>query len=203
MNEILSVGGILTAFGLSSATGLNAYLPLVVSGLLVKTGYLDVGSEFKSLGTWPVIGVLIALLLVDIVGDKIPAVDSVFHLVGTVVHPVAGAIAFASQTGVVEDVHPMIALVVGAATGGSIHLGRAALRPVSTVATGGVATPFLSATEDVMSGVTTAFAVVIPIVGIVLVVGLIWMFFRFRRRLGRKLSTPVTKRTDVMLDTSS
>jgi hypothetical protein len=194
VNAIFSVGGILTAFGLSSATGLNAYLPLLVSGILVKTGYLSLGSEYQSLGTWPVIGVLAVLLVVDFVGDKVPAVDHIFHAVGTVVHPVAGAIAFASQVGVVKHVHPILAIVIGAAAGGGIHFGRAALRPVSTVTTGGIATPFLSATEDVTSGVTTALAVVVPVVAVVVVLWIVWMIFRLRKRFGAKLPPPVAKR---------
>jgi hypothetical protein len=194
VNTIFSVGGILTAFGLSSATGLNAYLPLVVTGLLVKTGYMNLGSDFQSLGTWPVIGVLSVLLVADFVGDKVPAVDHIFHAVGTVVHPIAGAIAFASQTGVVKHVHPILAVVVGAAAGGSIHLGRAALRPVSTVATAGIATPFLSGAEDVTSGVTTALAVLIPVASVLVVIAIFWMLFRLRKRFGAKLPPPIAKR---------
>jgi hypothetical protein len=194
VNTIFSVGGILTAFGLSSATGLNAYLPLVVTGLLVKSGYMSLGSDFQSLGTWPVIAVLGVLLMADFVGDKVPAVDHIFHAVGTVIHPVAGAIAFASQTGVVKHVHPILAVVLGAAAGGGIHLGRAALRPVSTVATAGIATPFLSGAEDVTSGVTTALAVLIPVASIFIVIGVVWMILRLRKRFGAKLPPPIARR---------
>jgi Domain of unknown function (DUF4126) len=194
VNDILSVGGILTAFGLSSASGLNAYLPLLVSGILVKTGYLSLGSEFHSLGTWPVIAVLAVLFVVDFVGDKVPAVDHIFHAVGTVVHPIAGALAFASQTGVVKHVHPILAVVIGAAAGGGIHLGRAAIRPVSTVATGGFATPFVSVTEDITSGVTTALAVLIPIAAIFLVLWTLWMLLRLRKRFAAKLPPPIARR---------
>jgi Domain of unknown function (DUF4126) len=192
VNDILSIGGVLTAFGLAGASGLNAYLPLMVAGLLVKSGYLDIGESYKSLGTWPVIGVVALLLVVDLVGDKIPAVDHVFHAVGTVVHPIAGAIAFASQTGVVKNINPLLAIAIGAATGGSIHLGRAAVRPISTVATGGLATPFVSAAEDVTSGVTTALAFLIPIVSVVVVIWIVWMIVKWRRKAAKRLPPPIS-----------
>ena len=35
MNEVFAVGGLLSAFGLSSASGLNAGLPLLVVGLAI------------------------------------------------------------------------------------------------------------------------------------------------------------------------
>jgi Domain of unknown function (DUF4126) len=150
--NFLSVGGLLTAFGLSSATGLNAYLPLLVAGILDRTGAVKLGDGFHGLSSWPILAVLAVLLIVDLVGDKVPAVDHVFHMVGMVIHPIAGALAFASTTGAVQHVNPTVALVIGAITGGSLHVARSSVRPVSTLTTAGIATPFVSAAEDVSSG---------------------------------------------------
>jgi hypothetical protein len=192
VDDILSVGGVLTAFGLAGASGLNAYLPLLVAGILAKVGYLDVGENYETLGSWPVIGIVAVLLIVDVVGDKVPAVDHVFHAVGTVIHPIAGAVAFASQNGVVKNLNPVLAIVIGAATGGSIHLGRAAVRPISTVATGGLATPFVSAAEDATSAITTAFAVIVPIVAVLVVLWVVWMIIKWRRKAAKRLPPPVS-----------
>ncbi len=185
MNEILSVGGLLTAFGLSSATGLNAYLPLLVVGILGRTDHLTLDGSYVTLATWPVIGVLAVLFLVDLVGDKIPALDSVFHAVGTVIHPVAGALAFASQAGVVSNVNPTLALVLGGVTGGGFHLARSAVRPVSTVTTAGIGNPILSLLEDITSAVLTFVALVLPILVVVALIIVVVGLFRLWRRFGR------------------
>ena len=196
MNDLLSIGGIFTAFGLSSATGLNAYLPLLATGLLAKVGYLDLGDNFQTLGSWPAILVVAAMFIVDLVGDKIPAVDHIFHTVGMVVHPIAGAIAFASQTGVIDNVNPTLALVIGAATGGSLHLARSAVRPLSTVSTAGIGNPILSTAEDVTSAVLTALAVLIPILAIIGIAVVVWLLWKLWRKAGRALGpSPRPRRT--------
>jgi Domain of unknown function (DUF4126) len=194
LTNLLSVGGLLTAFGLSSATGLNAYLPLLVAGILDRTGAVTLGEGFHGLSSWPILAVLTVLLIVDLVGDKVPAVDHIFHMVGMVIHPIAGALAFASTTGAVQHVNPTVALVVGAITGGSLHVARSSVRPVSTVATAGIATPFVSAAEDVSAGVLTALAFLLPIL-VVLALGIVvYGFFRVRRRLAKSLDKPAGRR---------
>jgi Domain of unknown function (DUF4126) len=194
VTNLLSVGGLLTAFGLSSASGLNAYLPLLVAGVLDKTGAVDLGTGYSALSSWPILGLLAVLLVADFVGDKVPAVDHVFHLVGMVIHPIAGALVFASTTGAVQHLHPALALALGAITGGSLHVARATVRPVSTVATAGVATPFLSAAEDASSAALTALAFVLPLLAVVAVAIVVIGLFRLRRRLGKALE-PKAPRT--------
>jgi hypothetical protein len=194
LTNLLSVGGLLTAFGLSSATGLNAYLPLLVAGILDRTGAVKLGEGFHGLSSWPILAVLAVLLIVDLVGDKVPAVDHIFHMVGMVIHPIAGALAFASTTGAVQHVNPTVALIIGAITGGSLHVARSSVRPVSTVATAGIATPFVSAAEDVSAGVLTALAFLLPILVVLALVVVVYGFFRLRRRLAKSLDKPVRLR---------
>ena len=193
LTNILSVGGLLTAFGLSSATGLNAYLPLLVAAILDRTGAVKLGDGFHALSSWPVLVLLAVLFVVDLVGDKVPAVDHIFHAVGLVIHPIAGALAFASTTGAVQHVNPTLALVIGAVTGGSLHVARATVRPVSTLTTAGVATPFLSAAEDASSGVLTALAFLLPILVVLALLVIVVAYFSFRRRIARSLDTPVRR----------
>lgn len=189
MHDLFAVGGPLSAFGLSSAAGLNAALPLVVVGLLARTGYLDLAEGYGALRTWPVLAVLAVVLVADVVGDKIPGVDHALHLAGTVVAPVAGAVAFASQAGVVDHLPPWLALVAGVGTAGSLHGARAALRPLATATTGGLGNPVLSAIEDVVSAALTAFAVLVPLLAVVLLVVIVVVVWRLWRRLGRRRRT--------------
>jgi hypothetical protein len=78
-----------------------------------------------------------------------------------------------------------VAVVLGALTAGSIHAGRAAVRPVSTATTGGFGNPILSFAEDVASAGLTAVAFLLPVLAVVLVVALAAALVAGWRRLRR------------------
>ncbi|HDQ71728.1 MAG TPA: DUF4126 domain-containing protein, partial [Chloroflexi bacterium] len=44
--------GLATAFGLSTAAGLNAYIPLLVVALLARTPLLELGEPYDALSSW-------------------------------------------------------------------------------------------------------------------------------------------------------
>jgi hypothetical protein len=191
MDTTTAIGSVLAAFGLSGAAGLNPWLPLFASALLHRLDVVELGAPFDDLSRtgWLVaLGVLMAL---DFVGDKIPAVDHALHAVGTVVAPASGAVLFAGQTGIETDLPALLAILLGAVTAGSIHLGRAGARPASTAATGGLGNPVLSLAEDIASGLLTAIAFVLPVLAVVLLAGLLavlvagWRRFRRARGLRR------------------
>ena len=191
----MDLTSICAAFGLSAAAGLNAWLPLFTGALLTRLDAVDLAQPFDDLtGTGTL--VLLALLTVaDFVGDKIPAVDHVLHTIGTVVAPVSGAVLFTGQTGVEDDLPTLVAALLGAGTAESIHAGRAAIRPLSTVGTGGIGNPVLSLLEDAGSALLTIAAFVVPVLALLLVVALAvalvlaWRQAR-RRRLARMGSSP-------------
>ena len=191
----MDLTSICAAFGLSAAAGLNAWLPLFAGALLTRLDAVDLAQPFDDLtGTGTL--VLLALLTVaDFVGDKIPAVDHVLHTIGTVVAPVSGAVLFTGQTGVEDDLPTLVAALLGAGTAESIHAGRAAIRPLSTVGTGGIGNPVLSLLEDAGSALLTIAAFVVPVLALLLVVALAvaivlaWRRAR-RRRLARMGSSP-------------
>jgi hypothetical protein len=80
---------------------------------------------------------------------------------------------FASQNSIVQDVSPGLAILVGLLTAGGVHSLRAVARPVVTVATMGLGGPVVSAAEDVSSVGLTLMALIAPVVGIVVLAGLV------------------------------
>jgi hypothetical protein len=180
-----ALGSLLAAFGLSGAAGLNAWLPLFASALLARLDVVELAAPFDDLTSTPALLVLGALTTADFVGDKIPAVDHVLHAVGAVVAPVSGAVLFTGQTGIETDVPTLLAALLGGATAGTIHAGRAAVRPVSTATTGGVGNPLLSIGEDAGSLVLVVTAFVLPLVALLLVVALLVGLLSAWRRLRR------------------
>jgi Domain of unknown function (DUF4126) len=175
-----------TAFGLSGAAGLNAWIPLFATGLLERTGAIDVAHPYDKLGSTAVLIVLGVLMLVDLVGDKIPVVDSVLHAAGTVVHPGAGAILFAGEAGL-KDVPDIVSLASGALISGSLHATRASARPVVIGSTAGMGNPVVPLVEDAASIALVVLAVVVPILALLIVaaalVGVVLAYRAARTRL--------------------
>ena len=172
MDAGTAIGSVFAAFGLSGAAGLNAWLPLFAGALLERLDVVDLAESFDSLSSNLGLAVLAAFLVADFVGDKVPVVDHVLHVAGTVVHPTAGAVLFTGQTGLETDIPTIVAVVLGALTAGSIHGGRATVRPATTTTTAGFGNPVLSLGEDAASGLLTLAAFALPVLALLLVLAL-------------------------------
>ena len=177
-----AITGYLTALGLSTAAGLNAYIPILTVGLLNRyTDLIDLPAPWDALGD-PVVLIGVGIVgLIDFVGDKVPVVDHVLHGIGMVVAPVVGAI-LALATANAFDVEPGVAATLGVVAALATHAGRTAARPVSTVTTGGGGNPVVSLTEDGVSGLLSVTALAFPVVaGILVVLVLVGVFLLWRR----------------------
>jgi hypothetical protein len=162
---------IFSAFGLASAAGLNAYLPLLVVALTARfTDLIQLNEPWDVLTSWWVIGVLAVLLLIEMTVDKVPAVDTANDIINTAIRPVAGAILFAASSGAVGDVHPVLAVVCGLLVAGGVHAVKAIARPAVTATTGGLGNWLVSLSEDVVSFVTTLMAILVPVLLAILIV---------------------------------
>ena len=176
--------GVLAAFGLAAATGLNAYLPLLIVGLLARyTSLIALTPPWSALAHPIVLVVVGVLLAIEITVDKIPAVDTVNDVVQTVFRPAAGAILFAASGSVVSHVSPVLAMVCGLLVAGGVHTAKAAARPAVTAGTAGLGNPVVSLAEDAVSGVTTVVAVVAPLLLMLLLLAVVWLLIRrYHRR---------------------
>jgi hypothetical protein len=171
----MTIINILSAFGLSASAGLNAYIPLLVVGLLAKyTNLISLKSPWDTLTSWWVLGVLIFLSVIEIVADKVPAVNHINDVIQSFVRPTAGAIVFAAsmpQGGAVEHVSPVLGLIAGLFIAGGVHAVKAlAVRPAVTAATGGVGNVPVSIAEDVTSTFVSILSVALPIIAACIIV---------------------------------
>ncbi len=181
--------GIFTAFGLSASAGLNAYIPLLVVGLLGHyTNLIHLNSPWDTLANPWIILLLCILVIIEMLADKVPAVNHVNDLIQTVIRPAAGAIAFAASANVITDVHPVLALASGLFIAGTVHIAKAgALRPVVTATTGGAGNVPVSIAEDVISTVLSIVAVVLPVlIGTLLVVLASFIIYGLYKRASRE-----------------
>ena len=176
--------GIFTAFGLSASAGLNAYIPLLLVGLIARyTDLMHLNAPWDTLAHPGIILMLCVLVIIEMLADKIPAVNHLNDLIQTLIRPAAGAVAFAASANVVTDVSPVLALACGLLVAGTVHVAKAgALRPMVTATTGGVGNVPVSIAEDIVSTVLSILAIVLPIlIGTLLVVlaaFVIWWLYR-------------------------
>ncbi|KAB1657802.1 DUF4126 domain-containing protein [Pseudoclavibacter chungangensis] len=188
---------ILTGAGLATASGLNAFIPMLAMGLLARfTSLVTLPAGWEWLSNEWVMVIIGVLLVLDVVADKVPAVDHVNDIIQTVVRPAAGGIVFgagaSSQTAAVTDPasfftsNAWVPVAIGVVVALATHLLKAGTRAGANVVTAGAAAPALSVTEDAMSVGLTFAAIIVPVLVIVflLVLGLLfWVLFRRMRRI--------------------
>lgn len=185
--DLSSFYNLFSSFGLSSAAGLNAYIPLLAIGLMNRYNVVTLQEPFAILGSTVVLTILFVLAVIDFVADKVPAIDHVTHIIGGLVHPVAGAVAFASQNNMFTNIHPAVALGAGFIMAGGFHATRAAVRPVATATTGGMANPVVSFAEDVLSLIMSVLAIFLPLIAFVLFLVLLFLVIRSWRSVRRRM----------------
>jgi Domain of unknown function (DUF4126) len=187
----------LTGLGLSAAAGLNAYIPLLLVGVVARyTDVITLPPDFAWIANEWVIGVVAVLLLAEVVLDKVAVVDHLNDLVQTFVRPAVGGVIFAA-TAAAQQVdaspwmreHPWVGWLAGVAVAGLVHAGKASARPVVNATTLGVGTPVVSAAEDATSlgmSLVALFAPVLVVVGLLLIaLGIVLGVRRLRRRRSR------------------
>lgn len=189
---------LMTGFGLATAAGLNAYIPMLLMGLLARfTSLVSLPHGWTWLENSWVMGIVAVLLAVEIVADKIPALDSINDTVQTFVRPTAGGIVFgsgtAAQTAAVSDpaefarTGQWVPVAIGVVTALVVHLTKTAVRPAANAATAGIAAPVLSTIEDFTSVGLSFIAILIPALVLVVMIALAWSaFWLLRRRRRRK-----------------
>lgn len=177
---------ILSSFGLSAATGLNAYLPLLIVGLAARfTDWITLKAPWNTLeNTWVLVAIAV-LLLIETVVDKIPAVDTVNDVIQTFIRPAAGALLFAAGSNVISDISPVAAMICGLLVAGGVHAAKATARPVITAGTAGTGNPVISTVEDVVSGVSAFMAIVLPVLAAIFIVALLGLFIWWKVRKAR------------------
>jgi hypothetical protein len=177
---------VLAAFGLSSSAGFNAYLPVLITGLLARyTDLLTLSEPWNALEQPWVLLVIAVLLLVEITADKVPVVDTINDMVQSLIRPAAGAVLFAASSNAISDVNTGLALILGLLVAGGVHTVKTAARPIVTASTAGTGNAVVSAGEDAVAAVAAVTAIVIPVVAAVLVLAvvsvLLWFVVRRRR----------------------
>lgn len=182
--------------GLAASSGLNTFLPLLM--LSAAAHFQVFGVQLNGGFSWLAQDTALMALgigaLVEVVGDKIPAVDHVLDTVGTATRPLAGALAASSVMRGDPTTAAIIGLVIGGPTAFGFHAAKATARGASSLGTFGVANPVLSTLEDIAAVSLTAVSILVPVLAPVIVLALAvvaWKLFRVARDKLKAVSTRV------------
>lgn len=176
--------------GLAACAGIRAWLPLLMAGGLARWGVIELGPSFQFIAGNRALILFGVATVIEILADKVPAVDHALDSLSTVLRPAAGSLLAASVLWQVSD--PLTALALGVAVGAPTslvpHAAKSLLRAASTTFTGGLANPFISILEDLMTVALFVLTVLVPVVvaAVLVLIGLL-----VARRLVRRTPAPL------------
>lgn len=196
---------IITGMTLAASAGLNAYIPMLGLGLLSRfTELVQLPAAWAWLENEWALGILGVLLIIEVLVDKFPALDSVNDVLQTVVRPASGGIVFAagssSDTVAVSDPAAFVAsaqfwpFVLGMVIALVPHVLKAVARPVINALTAGAGAAVSSTLEDLGAVLLTVLAVVVPVLALALLVVVIIVLIR---RLRRALAARAARRSGI------
>jgi hypothetical protein len=160
------------AVSLAACAGLRAWLPLLALGVLGRLELVTLHDSFDFLSSTPALVVFGVATVVEVLADKIIALDHALDALSTLVRPVAGAVLAAAA---LSELDPMLATVAGLIIGGgtafTVHAGKAAARAKSTALVplhGGLGNALLSFAEDAAAFVGVPLAIFAPVLAFLL-----------------------------------
>jgi hypothetical protein len=158
------------AYSLTTAAGVRAVLALALVAVATHLGLLHPPSSFSWLASPIAMWILIAVGMAELLGDKIPVLDHAMHVLQIAIKPAAAAIIVGGTVHVQSNEMLIFLMVVGALNALGVHAGVMTVRGASTVTTGGLANPAVSAAEDVGTVCTVILAFVAPVVAAMLAI---------------------------------
>lgn len=186
-------GTLALGVGLSAVAGIRAWLPLLAAGIAARLGVIHLGESFQFVASWPALGLFGVATVVELVGDKIPAVDHTLDAVGTFVRPAAGALLAAATMYQIDS--PLLACVLGLCVGAPTamvpHATKAAARAASSTFTFGLANPMLSFAEDGVAIGMLVLTFVVPLLFVLaFALGVGVALWWIRSRAAKKKAAP-------------
>lgn len=153
---------------LSAACGFRVFVPLLVTSVAVKAGFVTVGPGFAWMGSDAALATFALATVLEIGAYYIPWLD---HLLDTAAMPsavVAGTLISASFiTGMDPLMKWTLAAIVGGGAAGAVQATTSVVRVASTVATGGLGNWIVATAEAFLATAVSMLAIFLPIIAVV------------------------------------
>jgi hypothetical protein len=144
------------------ASGVNAYLCVIVLGLFGRIGGVEAVPE--ALTRTDVLVVAGVLYLLEFVTDKIPYVDSAWDAISTAIRPTVGAVIGLLAAGDAATLEQALLAVAGGGAALASHLVKGGLRLVVNTSPEPVTNSAVSLGEDLAVAAVATLVVVAPYV---------------------------------------
>lgn len=146
------------------ASGINAYLVVLVLGLIGRFG--QVAEIPLGLTRTDVLVVAAALYVVELVADKIPYIDSLWDAVSTAIRPTVGAVIGLLMAQDAPTLQQAILAASGGAAALASHLVKGGLRLIVNTSPEPASNITVSVGEDVAVAGVTTLAVLNPVLAL-------------------------------------
>ena len=180
----------MTGIGLAAACGFRVFVPLLALGLAGRAHVLPLNDSFATLATLPALIALGTAAVLEVIAYYVPLLDNALDVAAAPAAVIAGILASAAAITTLPPVLAWgIAIIGGGGAAGLLHGATSLLRLKSSAVTGGAANPVVSTGELIGALVTSAIAVLVPIVCAALVVFVVvWMIRQRFRKQGKQVT---------------
>ncbi len=193
--DLVTLGRML---GFSFAAGVNLYATVAILGLAARYGWVELPPQFDTFDHDIVIGVALAMYLIEFFADKIPYFDSLWDLIHTAIRPLGGALIAVAALGDASPAVEGLAALVGGTVAASSHLTKTSTRAVVNTSPEPLSNWFLSIGEDLFVVGLGYLTLQYPVAALVVSAGLVGLIIAFasviirttRRWFARRKTTP-------------
>jgi hypothetical protein len=186
MQTVEPLLGIPVGLALSTAAGLRVFVPLLLTGLAARMGYLTLTPSMSWLASDAALVAFGTATVLEVGAYYVPWLDNVLDTVATPAAITAGVITTAAVT---PELSPLVrwtlAVVAGGGAAGLVQAGTALLRLKSSAFTAGVGNPVIATGELAGSLVLSALGLLAPLLAAAAVMLVLVVVIR---RLVRRVS---------------
>ena len=173
--------GVLIGIGLSAASGLRVFIPLLGLSIAGYYNVVPLGENFAWLASWQAMLAFGVASILEVGAYYIPWLDHALDVVLAPAAAIAGTLMTASTLG---DTSPLLkwsfALIAGGGVSSMVHFGSSALRAAVSLPTGGLGNPVVSSGEGIGAIAMTILAIFLAPVAFIVV---LWMLYKISIRL--------------------
>ena len=144
-NPLITLGRTL---GFSFAAGVDLYATVAILGLASRYGWVRLPPQFQVFDNNWIIGIALALYVLEFIADKIPWVDSAWDAMHTVIRPLGGALIAIATLGHASPAVETAVGLLGGALAASSHFTKASARVMANASPEPFSNWILSFTED-------------------------------------------------------
>lgn len=175
--------------GLAAACGFRVFVPLLMTSMAVRADMIELASGFDWIASTPALVTFATATALEIGAYYIPWLDNLLDSIASPAAVVAGTVSMAAM---ITDMDPLfswsIAIVAGGGTAAAVQGLTVVTRAASTFTTGGTANPVVSSAETGMSALVAALVILVPVLGAIMVLGVVYLVIR--KLVGRRKVAP-------------